>query len=106
MPTPRNLHVVSPTILIPQVKKDLVYVYFAIRGTIKSHEKDSLIPIACFFDDDNCELRSSSPSPVRAREIMSNGQNVSSLSEFRFTTTLLVIPMDMDGLHWISPKLP
>ena len=32
---------------------------------------------------------------------MSNGQNVSSLSEFRFTTTLLVIPMDMDGLHWI-----
>ena len=39
---------------------------------------------------------------------MSNGRNVSSLSEFRFTTTLLVIPMDMDGLHlipsdeWIS----
>ena len=32
---------------------------------------------------------------------MSNGRNVSSLSEFRFTTTLLVIPMDMDGLHWI-----
>ena len=32
---------------------------------------------------------------------MSNGQNVSSLSEFRFNTTLLVIPMDMDGPHWI-----
>ena len=100
MLTPRNLHVVSPTILIPQVKKGLVCVYFAIRGTIKSHEKDSLIPIAYFFHDDTCELRSSFPSPVRAREIMSNGQNVSSFSEFRFTTTLLVIPMDMNGLHW------
>ena len=39
---------------------------------------------------------------------MSKGQNVSSLSEFRFTTTLLVFSMDMDGLHlipsddWIS----
>ena len=39
---------------------------------------------------------------------MSNGRNVSSLSEFRFTTTLLVFSMDMDGLHlipsddWIS----
>ena len=32
---------------------------------------------------------------------MSNGRNVSSLSEFRFITTLLVISMDMDGLHWI-----
>ena len=32
---------------------------------------------------------------------MSNGRNVSSLSEFRFTTTLLVFSMDMDGLHWI-----
>ena len=32
---------------------------------------------------------------------MSNGQNVSTLSEFRFTTTLLVIPMDMDEPHWI-----
>ena len=55
VPTPRNLHVVSPTILIPEVKKGLVCVDFAIRGTIKSHEKDSLIPIAYFFDDDTCE---------------------------------------------------
>ena len=40
------------------------------------------------------------PSSVGERENVSNGRNVSSLSEFRFTTTLLVIPMDMDGLHW------
>ena len=39
---------------------------------------------------------------------MSKGQNVRSLTEFRFTTTLLVFSMDMDGLHlipsddWIS----
>ena len=32
---------------------------------------------------------------------MSKGQNVSSLSEFRFTTTLLVFSMDMDGLHLV-----
>ena len=61
--------------------------YFVIRGTIKSLEKDSLISIEYFLNDDICEL--------------SKGQNVSSLSEFSFTTTLQVIPIDMDGLHLI-----
>ena len=61
--------------------------YFVIRGTIKSLEKDSLISIEYFLNNDICEL--------------SKGQNVSSLSEFSFTTTLLVIPIDMDGLHLI-----
>ena len=52
--------------------------YFVIRAKIKSRENDSLIPIEYFLYDDICELSSIFPSPVGARENISNGQNVSS----------------------------
>ena len=52
--------------------------YFVIRGTMKSHEKDGLIPIEYFLHGDICVLRSIVPSPVGARENMSDEQNISS----------------------------
>ena len=75
----------------PQVKKGEICVYFAIRGTIKSHEKDSLILIEYFLHDDINVLRSIFPSPVGEGENMSNGQNVRSyyLSNHRWRYLLL-----------------
>ena len=57
-------------------QKGEISVYFAIRGTMKSNEKDSLILIEYFLHDDITVLRSIFPSPVGARENMSNGRNV------------------------------
>ena len=63
--------------LYPQVKKGEICVYFAIRGTIKSHEEDSLILIEYFLHDDINVLRSIFPSLVGEGENIINGKNVS-----------------------------
>ena len=62
----------------PQVKRGEVCLYFIIRGTIKSHEKDGLIPIEYFLLGDITVLRCIFPSLVGARENKSDEQNISS----------------------------
>ena len=99
--TPRNLHIESPEILISTSKKGPGLCELCYQRYYKITRKGHLISIEFFSHDNISELSSIFPSSVGERENMGNGQNVSLLTEFRFITTLLVIPMDMDGPHWI-----